>query len=72
MFEYILIEFSESREVVIDGNESGYNTNEVVELESGIHSISLVGEQNYSPGEIEIDPVDTSSLAPEKLKFTMA
>ena len=70
MFEYILVEFDEVREVVIDGNESGNNTGKVIELSPGIHTITLAGEQNYSPAEIKIDPVDTSPLAPEKLIFT--
>lgn len=72
MFEYIIVEFSENREVVIDDLASAYTTGEVIELEPGTHTISLAGEKNFSPAERDITPTGTSSLAPDTVTFTLA
>ena len=70
MNEYILVEFDETREVIIDETASGFNTGKVIELEAGTHTISLDGDKNFSPLEQDVNPSGTSSIQPEKVKFS--
>jgi hypothetical protein len=72
MFEYIVVEFVEKREVVIDDIGTPYETDQVIELEPGTHTISLAGKKNFSPTERDITPSGTSSLQPDKVTFTLA
>jgi hypothetical protein len=70
MNEYVLVMFDKSREVTIDGNASGYSTGDVIELEAGLHIISLEGPQSFSPLEENINPSGTSPLKPLKVYFS--
>jgi len=70
MYEYILVEFDEIREVVIDDIASDYETGQVIELEPGTHTISLNGIKDFSPSDQNVNPSGTSSLQPEKVIFT--
>ena len=70
MYEYILVEFDESREVVIDDIASDYKTGEVIELEAGTHTISLNGIKDFLPPDQDVNPSGTSPLQPEKVIFT--
>ena len=72
MSEYIVVEFAEKREVMIDDIAMPYETDEVIELEPGTHTISLVGEKNFNPSERDITPSGTSPLQPDKVLFTLA
>ena len=47
--EFILVKFGESREVIIDDNTSAQFVGDVIEVESGLHDITLSGEKNYLP-----------------------
>ena len=62
MNEYILVVFSETREVIIDGVASGYNTGDVIEIGAGTHTISLVDPKNFIPLEQDVKPSDTSPI----------
>ena len=70
MNEYILVEFDEIREVIIDENASGYLTGEVIELRAGTHTITLTEPKNFSPMEQDVNPSGTSSIKPQKIYFT--
>ncbi len=70
MNEFILVVFDKSREIIIDGNVSGYNTGNVIELEAGTHIISLGGSSNFSPLEQDVNPSGTSPLKPQKVYFS--
>jgi len=72
MNEYILVEFFEVREVFIDGNASGYQTGDVIEIEAGIHTIRLGGDANYLPLEQDINPSGTSPIQAEIFSFSKA
>jgi hypothetical protein len=72
MYEYIIVEFDEKRQVMIDDVTMPYETGDVIELEPGTHTISLAGEINFSPVERDITPSGTSSLTPDKVIFTLA
>ena len=70
MNEYILVEFDEIREVIIDETASGYNTGDVIELGAGTHTISLEEPNNFSPLEQDVNPSDTSPIQPQKIYFS--
>ena len=72
MYEYIIVEFDEKRQVMIDDLTSAYETGEVIELDPGTHTIGLAGEKNFSPAERDITPSGTTSLQPDKVTFTLA
>ena len=69
MNEFILVEFDEVREVIIDDTPSGYNTGDVIELGAGTHTISLEGTKNFSPLEQDVNPSGTSPIQPQKVYF---
>ena len=70
MNQFILVEFDEIREVIIDETPSGYHTGEVIELGAGTHTISLEDPKNFSPPEQDIHPSGTSPINPEVIYFT--
>jgi hypothetical protein len=70
MNEYILVEFDEIREVIIDETASGYNTGDVIELGTGTHTISLEEPKNFSPLEQDVNPSGTSPIQPQKIYFS--
>jgi hypothetical protein len=70
MSEFLLVEFDESREVVIDGFPSGNKTGEVIELDEGTHTITLSETKDFSPAEQDVEPSGTSPLDPETIYFT--
>ena len=70
MNEYILVKFDEIREVIIDGVASGYNTDDVIELEPGTHTISLVGSPDFTPTQQDVTPSETSPLQPQEVNFS--
>jgi hypothetical protein len=69
MNEYILVEFDEIREVIIDETASGYNTGEVIELGAGTHTIGLDGLKNFSPIDQDVDPSGTTPIQPQIIYF---
>ena len=69
MNEYILVIFDETREVIIDGTASGYNTGEVIELDAGTHTITLKEPDNFSPLEKDVNPSGTSPVKPKLIYF---
>ena len=69
MNEFILVEFDEIREVIIDGNASGYNTGDVIELDAGTHTISMAGPENFFPKKQDVNPTETDPLKPKTLYF---
>jgi len=70
MNEFILVEFYETREVMIDGELSGYNTGEVIELGAGTHTISLADPKDFTPLEQDVNPTGTDPIQPLKVLFT--
>lgn len=70
MNEFILVEFEEVREVMIDNHASGYYTGDVIELGRGTHTISLVGPKNFTPAEQDVSPAGTSPIQPLIVRFS--
>lgn len=65
--EYLLVNFPEDREVIIDKIVQG-RTNEIVEIERGTHVISLKAPPNdFRPRQKKITLTDTSVLTPQEV-----
>ena len=70
MNEFILVVFDEIREVIINRNPSGFNTGVVIPVDAGTHTISLAGDQNFSPLEQTIEVTGTGQINPHQVNFT--
>ena len=66
--EYLIVRFPEVRDVLVDGVAQG-KTNLVLELESGIHDVSLVSPRNFSPLEQKVLLQSTSPMDPARVDF---
>lgn len=69
MNQYIIVEFDETREVIIDDNASGYHTGEVIELGAGSHTLSLAAPKDFLPLVQHIRLTASSPIRPEKISF---
>jgi hypothetical protein len=67
--EYLLVNFRESRPVIIDDHEQG-KTNEVIELVGGQHTVTLGGKPNFTPTEQTVSINDTSVVTPHEIQFS--
>ncbi len=67
--EYLIVIFSEPRDVVINEVNSGQKTNTVIEVETGRHKIALSGPADYTPAAQELTLNDTSALDPKEVFF---
>ncbi len=68
--EYLLVRFSESREVRIDGVPNG-KTNIVLDLEAGTHTVTLGPPRNFTPIEQTVLLENTAPLAPCRVTFQL-
>ena len=67
--EYLLVNYPEEREVIIDNNVQG-RTGESIEVEKGTHIISLKSPpDDFRPKQKKITLAGTSSLAPQEVTF---
>ena len=68
--EYLKVNFSKDRGVLVDGNPSG-RTNVVIEIEAGTYTISLAPPPDFAPEEqgVVLDPNETSPLSPKEISF---
>ena len=69
--EYLIVRFRESRKVIIDGGPSG-QTNTLLELEAGTHTVSLGPPDNFTPKSQVLLLRGTSALAPKEVAFDAA
>lgn len=68
MMEYLLVHFPRSRRVKIDDEFNG-RTEEVIELESGTHIVSLGPPDNFTPSEVKIVLKNTNPISPLEVNF---
>jgi hypothetical protein len=68
--EYLIVRFSEPRNVRIDGVPQG-TTNVVLELEAGAHDVTLAPPQNFSPPRHTVQLQNTAALAPAEVVFQL-
>ena len=66
--EYLLVKFQESRGVIIDGTSEGM-TNQVLELETGTHSVTLEAPPDFTPDLHEFILRKTSVISPRIISF---
>ena len=65
----VTVRFDEKRPVLVDGVPSGFETNEVFEVEAGPHVFELQGIQNYVPLRLTVNLSYTSQTAPSAITF---
>lgn len=68
--EYLIVHFPRSRRVKVDGEFNG-RTEELIELESGKHTVTLGPPPNFTPLEQTIVLRDTSPLSPREVTFEL-
>lgn len=66
--EYLLVHFARSRRVMVDGEFNG-RTEDLIELETGRHTITLGPPPNFTPTEQTVVLKGTSALAPCEVTF---
>lgn len=67
--QYLLVKFREDRDVVVDGHILGV-TNRVIELEEGLHTISLAEPYDFMPDKYEIPVINSTVVNPVEVEFT--
>ena len=71
--EYVIVEFPEAREVMVDGQTQGVNLSgqefRVLMVEEGLHEVSLGGNPNYIPRSQKIVVDGTSPINPLRVRF---
>ena len=66
--QYLLVESAESRGVIIDDVPEGM-TNQIIELETGYHLVTLEPPPDFSPEIYEFILRRTSELSPKVISF---
>jgi hypothetical protein len=69
MPEYLFVKYPLPRRVLVDGVDQG-PVNELLELEAGQHSASLVGPVDFSPDQYIVWLANTDPLDPVMVSFT--
>ena len=69
MPEYLLVNYPEPRQVVVDGVDQGL-VGDLLEFEAGQHTVRLAGPVDFSPGLYAIWLVNTGPLDPLTISFT--
>jgi len=69
--EYVIVTFSEKREVMVDGDLGGY-TGDVLLVEKGTHRFQLSDPQNYTPKWRQPCVQDTTLASPMEVMFELA
>lgn len=67
--EFLIVRYPEPRPVIIDDAEQG-QTNRVIELAGGQHTVTLGGSKNFSPTEQTVSLRNTSVVSPHEIRFT--
>jgi hypothetical protein len=66
--EFIYVTFRESRPVIVDGASNG-NTNDTITVQRGRHTITLGGDQDYTPLQQVVDVDNTNFPSPLQIEF---
>ena len=68
MLQHVRINYFRSRNVYIDGVESG-KTNRILRVDEGTHIFDLGPNQNYDPASIRKKVTRTSAIKPMEIHF---
>jgi hypothetical protein len=67
--EYVIVRFEEDRGLIVDGIPQG-RTNETLELEKGVHIITIqLPPANFRPESRRVTLADTSEESPREVTF---
>lgn len=66
--EYIIVRYPTHRQVIIDGEPSGF-TNITLLVQKGHHQIELAGETDYSPEKLIVMVKNTDVDFPMKIEL---
>ena len=72
--EYVLVELDGiegERTVLVDGIPRG-KTGDLIEVERGVRTISLEGEMDFAPDEVQLKVERTTFVAPARVEFSPA
>ncbi len=72
--EYVIVQFAERREVLIDGVSQGYNMGPsgeyvLLTVDEGVHKFGLRGPENYVPSSQTVVIDGTSPINPLRVAF---
>jgi len=67
--EFLLVQYPGERKVLLQNDVIGW-TNEVIEIESGVYTISLDGDKDFTPANCKVNVRNTSVLDPQTIIFT--
>lgn len=68
MDEFLLVNFPESRQLVINDIQQAW-TNRVVRLEAGTYDVALAGRRNFSPALQTVTLRHTAPTNPQEITF---
>jgi hypothetical protein len=68
--EFLIVHFPRSRRVKVDDEFNG-RTEELIEIESGRHVVTLGPPDNFTPEDRTIIVKDTSELEPREIDFEL-
>lgn len=68
--EFMLVRFPEDRGVLLDGRMIG-RTNETLEVEAGMHMITLDNPQDFMPESYLVSIDDTTVISPKEIVFML-
>jgi hypothetical protein len=66
--EFLIVKFDEERDVLIDEVNQG-KTGELIELSAGTYTVSLDGEEDFTPKTKKIRLKKTSPIKPMEVTF---
>ncbi|OGV70661.1 MAG: hypothetical protein A2283_11595 [Lentisphaerae bacterium RIFOXYA12_FULL_48_11] len=66
--EYVIVDFPESRTVVMDGKGNG-KTNKTMDVEEGTHIFKLADPKDYKPRQVTRVIKNTTMVKPEEVIF---
>lgn len=66
---FIKVIFSEVRNVVIDAVDSNQRTGQAIEVEAGLHTITMSGPANFSPASKDVMVDGSGPLKPLEVHF---
>lgn len=71
MLQFVRVSYFRSRNVFIDGVQSG-KTNRILRVDEGTHAFDLGPNLNYKPSSVTREVTGTSAIAPMELHFEKA
>ncbi len=66
---FLVVKFPKTRRVIIDDVDTGIDTDQIIEVETGHHSITLGPPSDFKPPVREIVLEDNLVLEPKEVHF---